>query len=184
MAQLIRDYAILHVDDSLNDQLLVQEAARLSQPRLVFIPIGTFGSAAAYLEGTGVFSDREQFPLPDLLLLDWKLDSCETGLDLLRWMRARKDLSRLPAVIYSGTATAAQIGDCYLSGANYFLSKASEFARLVPILNALEQFLTGSGGGDEMMRSLPEYRPPTGDAISPNGLDLDAARVHRVRHAR
>lgn len=184
MAQLIRDYAILHVDDSLNDQLLVQEAARLSQPRLVFIPIGTFGSAAAYLEGTGPFADREQFPLPDLVLLDWKLDSCATGLDLLRWMRARKDLSRLPAVIYSGTATAVQIRDCYLSGANYFLAKASEFARLVPILNALEQLLVCGGSGDEMLRSLPEYRSPTGGPMSPGDLAIDAARLRQAQHPR
>ncbi len=159
MAQAARDYAVLHVDDCLNDQLLVQEAARLSQPRLVFIPIGTFGSAVSYLSGTGAFAAREQFPMPDLLLLDWKLESAETGLDLLRWVRARKELSTLPVVMYSGSAGGEQVRACYLSGANHFLVKTSEFARLVPILTALEQFLISVPTCSDLLRHLPEYRP-------------------------
>ncbi len=175
MAQSIRDYAILHVDDCLNDQLLVQEAARLAQPRLVFIPIGTFGSAVAYLSGTGAFADRDQFPVPDLLLVDWKLDSVETGLDLLRWVRGRKELAALPVVIYSGTATEAEVRDCYLSGANHFLVKASETGRIVPVMNALQQLLESTDTGSDLLRKLPEYRPPPADLLSPEQLAVGAA---------
>jgi CheY-like chemotaxis protein len=165
MAQSIREYAVLHVDDCLNDQLLVQEAARLSQSRLVFIPIGTFGSAVAYLTGSGPFGDRDQFPVPDLLLVDWKLDGCETGMDLLRWVRAREELSRLPIVMYSGTAAQQQIRECYACGGNHFLMKAVEFARIVPIVNALQQWLDTTPPCSDLLKQLPEYRPPPGDVV-------------------
>lgn len=174
MAQRIRDYAVLHVDDCLNDQLLVQEAARLSQPRIVFIPIGSFGSAISYLGGTGSFSDREQFPLPDLLLLDWKLESSETGLDLLRWVRAHDQFSSLPVVMYSGSASADQMRDCYLSGADHFLVKTHDFASLVPVMKALQQLLESACA--DLLQHLPQYRPPPFDVIGPESVSHLAAR--------
>ncbi len=170
MAQLIRDFAVLHVDDCLNDQLLVQEAARLAQPRLVFIPIGSFGSAMAYLGGTGSFADREQFPLPDLLLLDWKLESSETGLDLLRWVRSHEELSSLPVIMYSGSASAGQIRECYVSGADHFLVKAPDFPRLVSVLGALQEFMESALGCCDLLQHLPEYRPPPLDLMDSNSI--------------
>ncbi len=170
MAQLIRDFAVLHVDDCLNDQLLVQEAARLAQPRLVFIPIGSFGSAIAYLSGTGSFADREQFPLPDLLFLDWKLEGSETGLDLLRWVRAREELSCVPVVMYSGSGSVGQIHECYVCGAQHYLVKAHDFCRLVPVLKALQQFLESAPVCCDLLRQLPEYRPPPPDLIGPESI--------------
>jgi CheY-like chemotaxis protein len=177
MAQSIRDYAVLHVDDCLNDQMLVQEAARLSQSRLVFIPICSFSSATAYLTGTSLFADREQFPIPDLLLVDWKLDSCETGLDLVRWVRARESLSNLPVVMYSGTAGEDEIRQFYLCGGNHFLAKGVEFARIVPIVSALQKWLVSTPPCADLLVRLPEYRTPPTDVLMNGGSGVSGAHL-------
>ncbi len=169
MAEIVREYAVLHVDDSLNDQLLLQEAARLAQSRLIFIPIATFGSAVAYLGGAGAFSQREEFPTPDLLLLDFKLDAAETGLDLIRWVRTRPELRSVPVVMYSGSASQEQILACYRAGADHFLVKSSEFQRVVPIIPALQQMLQSNPPCSVLLQRLPEYRP-RGELLIPPTL--------------
>ena len=165
MAQSFREHAVLHVDDCLNDQLLVQEAARLSQSRLIFIPVATFASALAYLGGSGPFAVREQYPIPDLLLVDWKLDGTETGLDLLRWVRAREGLSRMPVVMYSGTGGEEEVREFYLSGGNHFLVKASEFARIVPVVSALQHWLDSTLCRSDLLLRLLEYRAAADDSF-------------------
>jgi len=158
------------VDDCLNDQLLVQEAARLSQSRLIFIPVATFASAVVYLDGSGPFADREQFPMPDLLFLDWKLDGAETGLDLLRHVRTQAGLSSLPVVMYSGTSEEEQVREFYVCGGDHFLVKASEFARMVPIVNALQQWLDSMPHRSDSLVRLPEYRAAPADLLMAEGL--------------
>ena len=61
---------ILHVEDDSNDVFFLQCAmkkARIANP----IHNASDGQQAIdYLQGTGKFADREQFPLPGLVLLD------------------------------------------------------------------------------------------------------------------
>ena len=61
-----------------------------------------------YLEGEGKFADRKQHPFPDLLILDLKMRHV-TGLQILRWLRGRPELSRLATVMLSGSATKEEI---------------------------------------------------------------------------
>src|SRR3954451_11936983 len=56
--------------------------------------------AMDYLGGSGEFSDRETFPMPCLVLLDLKLPRV-SGFEVLEWIRANTELSRLPVVVLS-----------------------------------------------------------------------------------
>ena len=74
---------ILQVEDDPNDMFFLQHAmkkAGVANP----IQVASDGQQAIeYLQGTGKFADREQFPLPCLVLLDLKLPHV-MGLDVLK----------------------------------------------------------------------------------------------------
>src|SRR5437868_2103044 len=76
---------ILQVEDDPNDVVFLKYAltkAGVANP----LQVATDGQEAIdYLQGTGRFADREQFPLPCLILLDLKLPHV-MGLDVLKWI--------------------------------------------------------------------------------------------------
>ena len=64
--------------------------------------VGSVGQARAYLEGSGVYQDREYFPAPDLIVTDMHLPG-SSGNDFLAWVRQREQFAAIPLVFLSGT---------------------------------------------------------------------------------
>ena len=129
---------ILQVDDDANDVFLLQHAMKkvgLTNPVQV---VSDGQEAIDYLNGSGKFADREEFPYPALLLMDLKLPYV-MGLDVLRWIRAQ---SRTPLMIVMLTASAEQadITEAYRLGANAFLTKPSEASKLEDMVRAIQAF--------------------------------------------
>src|SRR5205823_4446054 len=94
--------------------------------------------AIDYLKGAGKFADREQFPLPGLVLLDLKLPYV-MGLDVLKWIREESGLE-LIVLLLTASAEEADITAAYQLGANGFLVKPSEAGKLVEIVRAIRDF--------------------------------------------
>src|SRR5438874_11736293 len=111
---------ILQVEDDYNDVVLLQHAmkdAGVANP----IQVANDGREAIdYLQGAGKFSDREQFPMPCLVLLDLKLPYV-MGLDVLKWIR-QKIGTELVVVILSASAENADIAAAYYLGADASLA--------------------------------------------------------------
>lgn len=103
-----------------------------------------------YLEGKGKFNDRKRFPLPDLLILDLKMPQF-TGLQILKWLRGRPELSRLVTVMLSGSAMKEEIAEAYRLGACSYFKKPNDFNQFLRMLNTifdywlLNQKLDGNG---------------------------------------
>src|ERR1700679_3895436 len=89
---------ILLVEDDPNDVFLMQRAlkrAEITNP----LQVATDGQQAIdYLSGTGKFSDRTQYPLPDLIFLDLKLPY-KSGFDVLEWIRSQPALASTSVII-------------------------------------------------------------------------------------
>src|SRR3954466_1839678 len=78
--------AILIVEDSTDDTILLRrliERAGIANP---VHSVATAEDATAYLEGTYPFSDRRQYPLPGVIMLDLKLPGVD-GLRFLEWCK-------------------------------------------------------------------------------------------------
>jgi CheY-like chemotaxis protein len=129
---------ILQVEDDPNDVFLLQHAmnkAGVANP----IQVATDGQQAIdYLKGTGKFADREQFPLPCLLLLDLKLPYV-MGLNVLRWIRQQPGVP-LVVVMLTASAEDEDIATAYRLGANAFLTKPSQASKLVDMAKAIKDF--------------------------------------------
>jgi len=129
---------ILQVEDDPNDVFLLQhamKAAGVANP----IQVATDGRQAIdYLEGAGKFVDREQFPLPCLVLLDLKLPYV-MGLDVLKWIRQQPGVAPI-VILLTASAEDADIATAYRLGANAFLTKPSKSSKLVEMAKAIKDF--------------------------------------------
>src|SRR6185369_15415772 len=114
---------ILQVEDDPNDVFFLQRALKKAGV-LNPIQVARDGQEAIdYLQGVGKFADREQFPLPALILLDLKLPLV-MGLDVLKWIRQEAGLT-VPIVLLTASAQESDIAAAYCLGANGFLVKPS-----------------------------------------------------------
>jgi len=78
---------ILLAEDNDDDVSLMRRAferARILNP-LVVVSDGE--QAIAYLKGEGIYKNRAEYPLPNLLLLDIRMPK-KDGFEVLRWVRA------------------------------------------------------------------------------------------------
>ena len=148
---------ILQVEDDPNDVFFLQHAmnkAGVANP----IQVASDGQEAIdYLKGAGKFADREQFPLPCLVLLDLKLPYV-MGLDVLRWIRQQPGPAPV-VVILSASGEEGDIATAYRLGANAFLVKPSEASKFEDMVKAIEGFwLTHNTAPQEFYRESTEAR--------------------------
>ena len=129
---------ILQVEDDGNDVFLLRHAMRKAEIANPIQVVTDGQQAIDYLKGTGKFADREEFPLPCLVLLDLKLPHV-MGLDVLEWIR-QQPLEALVVIILTASAEYGDIAEAYRLGANAFLTKPSESGRLEEMVKSLKDF--------------------------------------------
>ncbi len=129
-------YTVLLAEDNSTDALMVQRAfkkANLLNPIQV---VDDGDKAVAYLAGDGPYADREQHPLPVLLLLDLKLPR-RSGLEVLEWLKQQRAIKRLPVVVLTSSQENADINRAYDLGANSYLVKPVDFDPLLEMVKTL-----------------------------------------------
>ncbi len=130
---------VLVADDSPDDIRLLQFAwarAQVTTP----LRIVTGGEEALdYLSGTGLFTDRRQFPLPRLLLLDLKMPR-KDGFEVLEWIRNTPGFRRLPVLVLTASLHKQDVQRALDLGANAFLIKPVELNRLIELVKAIDRF--------------------------------------------
>src|SRR5437868_2030655 len=89
---------ILLVEDKEDDIVLIRRAlakAGVVNPLQV---VRDGDEAIEYLAGERKYRNREEYPLPQLVLLDLKLPGMD-GFEVLRWIRGQPGLSSLRVVV-------------------------------------------------------------------------------------
>ena len=136
----MRDQAvILLAEDSETDILLTRRAfakAKLLNP-LHVVRDGV--EAIAYLKGDGQYSNRDEYPLPDLLLLDLKMPH-KNGLEVLDWIRQQPSLRALRVVVLTSSDQVRDVNMAYQLGANSYLVKPSRYEDLIVVLQQLKEY--------------------------------------------
>lgn len=106
---------ILVVDDDDAYELLLPRLFDKANSPVSFRFVFDGAQAIDYLSGRGKFSDRTQFPLPKMILLDLRMPKVN-GFEFLEWKREQPTLSQLPVVVWSSSeleydkAKAAELG--------------------------------------------------------------------------
>ena len=123
---MVHHYLI--AEDDQNMRVLIQRAYGslvLQDVSMHYVEDGQ--EAIDYLAGDSQFSDRAKFPLPTLLLLDFKMPR-KSGLDVLTWVR-QSPLKEIVVVMFSGSDAEADVHQAYKWGANFIHSQTDFFRR-------------------------------------------------------
>lgn len=132
-------HCILHVEDDPNDVLLLQRAFRKINVPIQLETVYDGDSAVAYLKGEAVYSDRERYPFPALVLLDLKIPR-KSGIDVLKWIRLHPKFRRLPVTILTSSRHEKDINEAYEIGANSYLVKPVGFDDLLSMARLLTNY--------------------------------------------
>lgn len=132
----VRDYVILLVEDDPNDVLLIQRAFRKANLENPLQVVNDGEAAIHYLAGEGAYADRNQYPLPVLILLDLKLPR-RSGFEVLEWLRDQPTLRRIPVVVLTSSRESPDVNWAYDLGANSYLVKPVGFDDLVEMVQTL-----------------------------------------------
>ncbi|MEP6757365.1 MAG: response regulator [Chthonomonadales bacterium] len=106
---------------------------------------GTFNAvcdgveALAYLNGEESFGDRENYPFPDLLLLDLNMPRIN-GFEVLEWIRDQEKFRHLLVHVMSYSSRDSDIERAYELHANSYIVKPSRVDRLTELIIALHQW--------------------------------------------
>jgi CheY-like chemotaxis protein len=95
--------------------------------------------AIAYLIGEGKYANRDEFPLPVLVLLDLKLPRRD-GFEVLSWIRRQPGLRSLPVVVLTSSNEMRDVNRAYQLGANSFFVKELDFLGTVDLGKLLHTY--------------------------------------------
>jgi len=130
---------ILHVEDSEEDVFLLRYAFQRADIKTPVQVVEDGQQAIDYLAGIGKFADRQEFPLPCLVLLDLKLPH-KMGLEVLEWIRQQPAVKSLIVIILSSSVHEGDLRRAYELGANAFLVKPSDANTMAEMCKALNHF--------------------------------------------
>ncbi len=124
---------ILYVEDDPNDAVVFERALKKSglPLNLQTAPDGMF--AVEYLNGEEQYVDREQYPLPQIILSDMKMFRM-SGLELLQWVRAHPKFRELPMVLYSTSNEDVDVSHAAAAGATAYFRKTYQCQDVIEFL--------------------------------------------------
>lgn len=113
---------ILYVEDEEADIMMLQFAMQSLQITNPFRAVGNGEEALAYLRGTGPYQDRQQHPVPGLVLLDLNIPRI-SGMKVLEWVRQEPLFAHLPVLIYTSSDDPKDRERARQLGANDYILK-------------------------------------------------------------
>ena len=84
-------------------------------------------------------SNRDEYPLPDIILLDLKMPRMD-GFEVLREVRSRPELKAMRIVVLTSSEDVFDVNRAYDLGANSFLVKPFEFENYTAMMRTLSAF--------------------------------------------
>ena len=131
-------HRLLVVEDSESDIELLREAMADAEPLVALDVVRHGEDALSFLRREGEF---ERAARPDLVVLDLNLPRMG-GFEVLRALREDVDprLRRLPVVVFTTSATVADVDQAYDLHASSFVTKPTAFEHYLETVRAFREF--------------------------------------------
>jgi len=130
---------VLVAEDNPDDALLLRRALEKAGIRSRIKIVNDGEELLLYLQGQGVYANRESSPMPSLVILDLKMPR-KGGLEVLEWMNENRDLAIVPTIVLSASNLETDVRSAYHLGANTFFLKPSTFDELVETMKMVETY--------------------------------------------
>jgi CheY-like chemotaxis protein len=134
-------FGVLVADDSEDDRYLLRSAVRTATSLRIIAEVSDGVGVMAYLRGQAEFSDRERFPLPDMLLLDLKMPR-KNGFEVLEWLRTQR-FENISIVVLTDSLHPQHLKRALDLGADRFQVKPNSIEERHMMILALEKYLHG-----------------------------------------
>ena len=130
---------ILVAEDNEDDVLLLKRAFAQSQLNVRIHFVGDGEEAIAYMQGNGRFSQRAEYPLPQLIVTDLKMPKV-TGFGFLAWLREQAQTECTPVIVLTTSSDEQEVKKAYQMGANSFVTKPHGYGDLEDLVATLHRF--------------------------------------------
>lgn len=155
---------ILLAEDREDDVLLIKRSFEKADVVNPIYVVSNGEEAIWYLRGEGKYSNRAEYPLPSLLLLDLKMP-IKDGFEVLKWIRQQPCLSALRVLVLTSSDSLRDVNLAYKLGANSFLVKPLEFENCRQLGSLIRDYWLKMSQTPEIQRDcrenpLTEEKPP------------------------
>ncbi len=130
---------ILLVEDNQMDVVLTLDAFKEAKLRNTINVARSGNEALDYLFGRDKYANREEFPLPNLILLDLKMPGID-GFEVLRQIKGTDKLKRIPVVILTSSKEEGDRTLSYDIGANSYLLKPVSFDEFTDVVRKIDDY--------------------------------------------
>ncbi|NJO42792.1 MAG: response regulator [Cyanobacteria bacterium CRU_2_1] len=142
--EILRTKTVLLVESNFDFLISVMTALNMNASIAITFQIVLEGAwAVNYMRGVVEYSDRERYPLPDLVLTDVNLPGM-SGIELLAWIRQQPEFRNLPVVLMDSNSNQDSINQATELGASSFLVKPSSIEMLSHFARQVLEFLPSS----------------------------------------
>jgi CheY-like chemotaxis protein len=130
---------IVLAEDDEDDQLIVRRAFEKARFRSPLHIVDNGQELMRYLRGEAEYSNRKDYPLPGLILLDLNMPVMN-GEDALAEIKADRNLQHIPVVILTTTDDQTGVNRCYELGASTFITKPVTFSGFLDVVSKLQLY--------------------------------------------
>jgi CheY-like chemotaxis protein len=134
-----KEAIILLVEDNPADQQLTRRAFSQGKLNTKLFVANDGEEAMDFLFNKNQFANKEDFPRPDLILLDINMPR-KDGKEVLKEIRANVDIKIIPVIMLTTSDQEKDIIDSYNLGVNAYISKPVRIADFLNVVNKLEEF--------------------------------------------
>lgn len=131
---------VLLVDDSENDMFLMRAAFEKAEFKITLQAVANGQEAISYLAGEGVYSDREKYGLPTLMILDLNMP-LKNGFEVLAWVRVHPSFTSLPVIVMTASNRQEDVKKAFDLGASAYLVKPISIQDLGEMIGCLRFWL-------------------------------------------
>jgi CheY-like chemotaxis protein len=131
---MLDNVPILLAEDDKNDIFLMRRAFQNAGYQNPLFVVHNGQEAIHFLEGAGPYAQRNQYPLPGLMILDLKMPLMD-GFDVLAWLRAHSQFETLPVVVLTSSKLELDIEKARQLGVHDYRVKPQNFEDLVRLLD-------------------------------------------------
>jgi len=124
---------LLYAEDDAAAAVTLRQALLAADLPLSLHVIREGTAAIAYLSGKGIYSDRNAFPLPDVIISNLN-PKAKNPYEVLEWVRHQKQFRNLSFIFHVSEITSADLREAVELGANSCFEKTTNCRKVLDYL--------------------------------------------------
>jgi len=132
---------ILHVDDTEMDRLIVKRALEKSKLRNRLFVCEDGEQALDFLYHRGDYTSREEYPQPDVILLDLNMPKVD-GITVLKQIKSDEELKNIPVLIFTTSDRDEDIIRTFEDGVSSYLLKSKFVHKTAEMVGLFDTILS------------------------------------------